>query len=242
RVDLVFSGATEPVYLDTRESGSEFVIPSLVTRHPWLSTTERPEGAVEFAYALSPIRGWAGSPSIDVTVRFPASMGWKPGSLAWTRSREGGEQIERTTVAAADAATLRFGFVRPGTTVLSGGPMIGVGSRLDVKELRVRLGYELAAPSWVIYSAAVETSFHGRTTLVPLVEATTPDLVVLIPSLGLGAGVPVQIRQGQPALVGVRGQLTVSFPIFSMVVPVDWFPGASGNDRVQVSMLAQASF
>ncbi|HEY1697184.1 MAG TPA: hypothetical protein VGG39_33720 [Polyangiaceae bacterium] len=242
REELVFEGTTEAVYLERNDSGMEFVLPPLFTRHPWLATEERYEAAVEFAYALSPIRSWSGSPSIDVTVRHSPSLAWKPGDLAWAHSREGGEAVERTTIASASASTLRFGFIRPGTTVLNGGPLVGAGGRLDTKELRVRLGYEVGGPWWAIYSAAVETSFHGRTTIIPAVEAALPDILVLVPSLAVGAGVPTQLRDGKPAIVGVRGQFTMSFPIVSMVVPVDFFPGAVGDNRWQVSMLAQASF
>jgi hypothetical protein len=240
--ELVFAGTTEAVYLERSEPGWEFVLPPLFTRHPFLTTPERYEAAVEFAYALSPIRSWAGSPSIDVTVRHPPSLAWKGEGFAWTHAREHGAAVERATIGSATASTLRFGFVRPGTTVLNGGPMIAIGGRLDAKELRARLGYEVGGPWWAIYSAAVETSFHGRTTIVPAMEAALPDILVLFPSLAVGVGVPTQLRDGQPAIVGARGLFTASFPIVSMVLPVDWFPGASGSDRWQVSMLAQASF
>jgi hypothetical protein len=109
-------------------------------------------------------------------------------------------------------------------------------------ELRTRLGYEIAGPTAVIYSGAVETSFHGRTTLVPVVELATPDIIIIIPSLGLGAGVPVQLRSGEATLVGARVQLTVSFPVVSLVIPFDWFPGGAGSEQAQVALLAQASF
>jgi len=243
RVDLVFSGTTEPVRIENQQVLGEWAIPPLTTRHPWLATEERLDGSLDFAYALSPIRSWAGSPTIDVSVRFPGSLRWSGArGVAWKRTREGTDEVARATVAAADASTLRFGFVKPGTTILWGGPLVGVGGRLDAKELRVRLGYEVAQPSWAIYSAAVETSFHGRTTLVPLAEAATPDLLFVIPSLALGAGVPVQLRSGASTLVGARAQLTVAFPIVSMVVPFDWFPAGTSADRFQISMMAQASF
>lgn len=242
REDLVFSGTTDPVYLERGTPSWEFVLPPLFTRHPWLATEERYESAIEFAYALSPIRSWAGSPTIDVSVRHPARLAWKPDDVAWARSSEGGAVVERASIPSARASTLRFGFVRPATTVLNGGPMIGVGGRLDTKELRTRLGYELGGPSWAIYSAAVEASFHGRTTIVPAMELALPDILVLIPSLAIGAGVPTQLRDGKAAIVGARFQFAASFPIVSMVLPVDFFPGAVGDDRWQVSMLAQASF
>jgi hypothetical protein len=243
RADLVFSGKAEGVIDYEEGPGGEFALPPLKTRHPLLSTSPQSEVHNDFAYALSPIRGWAGSPTIDVTVRFPRSLEWKAmDGTAWRVAPEGGETVARASIASASASVLRFRLIRPGVTLLSGGPMLGIGGRLDAKELRARLGYELADPYWLIYSAAVEASFHGRTTLVPVIEAATPDLAFIIPSWAFGLGVPVQVRSGEATLVGARAQVTVAFPFVSMVVPFDWFPGATGGDRTQISMMAQASF
>jgi hypothetical protein len=241
RADLVFEGEMEPVYRELGFDREEFVIDGIYARHPWLSTEPRYDERVEYAYALSPIRSWGGSPPIDVSVRLTNGLRWVPDS-AWTVGLEGGAVVARTTVAARDASVLRFTAIRPGTTVLNGGPFVAAGGRVGPAELRTRLGYELAGPRAVIYSAAVETSFHGRTTLVPVVEVASPDLLVLIPSFGLGVGVPVQLRSSAPALVGVRAQVTVSFPVVSLVVPFDWFPGGAGSEQGQIAMLALASF
>jgi hypothetical protein len=54
--------------------------------------------------------------------------------------------------------------------------------------------------------------------------------------------VPVQLRSGAPTLVGARVELTVSFPVVSLVVPFDWFPAGAGNEQAQIALLAQASF
>ena len=242
RAELVFEGMMEPLLERYGFNREEFLIHALLARHPWLSTDPRDDDTAEYAYALSPIRSWGGSPNIEVTVRLGPGLHWAPPEGAWTVGRDAEGFVARTTVAARDASVLRFGTITPGTTVLNGGPFVAAGGRIGPAELRTRLGYEIAYPQAVIYSAAVETSFHGRTTLVPLVEAATPDILLIIPSLGLGAGVPVQLRSGAPALVGARVQLTVSFPVVSLVMPFDWFPGGTGSEQGQIAMLAQASF
>ncbi|HEY3817952.1 MAG TPA: hypothetical protein VGL81_12315 [Polyangiaceae bacterium] len=242
RAELVFEGKMEPVFQELDFNRDEFVIDALLARHPWLSTESRSDSRVEYAYALSPIRSWAGAPSIEVTVRLGGGLRWATPDGAWRVGVEGGEKVARATVQARDASVLRFAVMQPGNTFLNGGPFIAAGGRIGPAELRTRLGYEIGYGRALIYSAAAETSFHGRTTLVPLVEAATPDIAIIIPSLGLGVGVPVQLRSGAPTLVGARAQLTVSFPIVSLVVPFDWFPGGAGDERFQVAMLAQASF
>jgi len=243
RATLVFAGSIRPITLNTRrEVISEFGIAPLETRHLWLGTPALNDANDEFAYALSPIRGWAGSSSIDVSVRCTSAALWRPGQGDWTLTSEGGGLVARRTIAAADAATLKFGVVTTGTTVLHGGPMVGAGGRLGSGgAFRARFGYEGAVPWWLIWSASVETDFKGTTTIVPLGEFPTPDIIFVIPSIGLGAGVPVQLRSNAGTHVGARMQLTLSFPVLSMVLPVDVFPGAS-SDVWQVGLFGQASF
>jgi hypothetical protein len=242
RATLVFSGRMAPVSFATRAGvTSAYTIAPLETRHPWLGTRARTDSVDEFEYALSPIRGWAGSPDIDVVVRCGSARLWRDGQAGWTVGEDEEGFAARQTVAAADAGTLRFDVVRAGTTVLHGGPLIGVGAHLGAGELRARLGYEAALPWWVIYSASIETDFRNTTTIAPVVEVASPDLLVLVPSIGLGAGVPVQLRSGEATRVGARMQLTLSFPVLSLVLPVDVFPGAT-TDVWQVSLFGQASF
>jgi hypothetical protein len=219
----------------------ELAFPPLEVRHLWLGTTARHEGVEEFAYALSPIRAWAGTATIDVSVHATAGRRWSEGQDGWTVTDESGGRVARRTVAASDASTLRFKLVRPATGLLNGGPLVGVGGRLDAPEFRGRLGYEVAYPWWLIYSASVETSFKGRTTIAPVVEAASPNGAYIIPSVGLGLGLPVQFASGQGARAGLRMQLTLSFPLVSVVFPVDVFPGAS-NDVWQAALFGQLSF
>jgi hypothetical protein len=243
RATLVFAGHMRSVpRLDDEDLVTrELAFPPLEVRHLWLGTTARHAGVEEFAYALSPIRAWAGSATIDVAVHATSGRPWNEGQDGWTVTDEGGERVARRSVATRDAATLRFTLVRPATGILHGGPLIGVGARLDAPEARGRLGYEVAYPWWLIYSASVETSFKGRTTVVPVVEAATPNGAYVIPSVGLGAGVPVQFVSGQGARAGLRMQLTLSFPLVSVVFPVDVFPGAA-SDVWQAALFGQLSF
>ncbi len=243
RVTLVFSGRMHPVAGTRGSVVGEPAIAPLTTRHPWLGTTARSDRTESYAYALSPIRHWGGSPNIDVTVRCASEHCWPSGQEGWTVNRDGGAFVARRTIAARDASILSFAIVgAPGTNVLHGGPLVGVGARLDAAEFRGRLGYEAAFPWWMIGSASVETNFKNAATFIALAEAATPDLFGFIPSLGIGAGLPVQVRSGAATLVGIRMQLTVSFPVVSIVLPVDAFPEAAERDRWQAGLFAQASF
>jgi hypothetical protein len=243
RATLVFSGRIRPISGTRGDVVGYMATAPLETRHPWLGTRARSDETALYAYALSPIRDWAGSPNIDVTVRCPDARFWEQGQEGWTASLEDGGFVARRTVAARDASTLSFTIVeKPGTRVLNGGPFVGIGDRLDAGQLRARIGYEIAIPWWVIWSASAETDFKGTTTLVALGEVASPDVLVVVPSLALGAGVPVQIRSGAATRAGVRMQLTVSFPVLSIVLPVDVFPGDASSETWQVGLFAQASF
>ncbi len=243
RATLVFSGRMHPFTFETRSDVvGEYGLPPLETRHLVLGTRARKDTISTYAYALSPLQSWAGSPTIDVTVRCPSARYWGRGQDGWTVGRDADGFVARRTLGARDASTLHFDVVTPGTSVLHGGPLVGFGGRIDAGELRGRFGYEAAVPWWVIWSTSVETSFKGTTTIIPLGEVATPDLLAFIPSLGLGAGVPVQMRSGAPTQVGARLQLTFSWPVLSVVLPVDLFPRAQSGDVFQVGLYAQASF
>ncbi len=243
RATLVFSGRMRPVSGLRGNVVGYMALPPLETRHPWLATRARDDRTARYAYALSPIRHWAGSPNIDITVRCPSSACWAAGQEEWSVSPDSGGFAARRTIASRDASTLSFNLIDvPGTNVLHGGPLVGVGARLDAPAFRARLGYEAALPWWVVWSASAEADFKGTTTLIALGEVASPDLFVLIPSFGLGLGVPLQFRSGTGAHVGVRMQLTVSFPVVSIVLPVDVFEGGPSRDTWQVGLFAQASF
>jgi hypothetical protein len=242
--DLVATGTMSPV--SAYWGGSEeFTISGLLARHPVLSTKERSDTEYEFAYLLSPIRTWSGTPTIDVTIRYPSS--WTlatesgPAMVSWTHGSESGTAVDSARLDASTAAHLAMHFGVPGTRLLNGGPFLGIGPRFSERGPRLRLGYEIGGPSWLAYALAGETNFEKDVTVIPSVEAMTPDIAVLIPSLAFGIGMPVQAKSGSPTLVGVRAQLALSFPFLSLVFPFDWYP-ASPSGGLHTAMLAQVSF
>ncbi len=243
RATITFSGRMRPVSRITGAAAHGFAQSPIEVRHVWLGTRERREAKSSYAYAVSPIRSWGGAPMIDVEVHVPDARFWADGQDDWTATDERGETVARRRIASRDVTTLRFELVTaPGTSVLHGGPLVGVGSRFDTRGIRARFGYEVAAPSWLIVSAAVDTDFASVTTLAPLAEVASPNLLVFIPSVGVGAGVPVQLRSGSSPRVGFRGQLTLSFPVVSLVFPLDVYPGAPRGDVWQAGLYGQASF
>jgi hypothetical protein len=243
RATLVFAGHIRPVLAGIPGGpGGYGSLPPLETRHLWLGTKARREVVDAYAYALSPLRSWGGSPTIDVTVRCRSARFWAKDQHAWSESEDDTGFVARRTLAAEDASTLSFRVVRePGTWLLHGGPFAGIGGRIDEGQLRARFGYEFAVPWWVLWSGAVEANFKGTTTLIPMGEIAS-SMILFIPSVGLGAGVPVQFRSGAGVEVGTRAQLTVSFPILSIVLPIDLFPRAGAGNVWQVGLFAQASF
>ncbi|HKB49303.1 MAG TPA: hypothetical protein VKC57_16470, partial [Ktedonobacterales bacterium] len=134
--------------------------------------------------------------------------------------------------------TLEFAFDEPESAALRiGGPLFALGSPLGSRhELRLRAGVELGLGESLLAAAVVESNLGDRWTVVPLLDAATPEILV-IPSLGLGLGVPVQFLRGARTRVGGRIQLTASLPFVSLVVPFDVFA-----DEVQTAMYGQVSF
>jgi len=231
----------------TTAAGDRLTAP-LTMRHPWLGTDALTEGSASYFYAVWPIRSWAGTPSVDATVRCSSPCVWPSGQKGWTLSHDRTGFVARCTIAAHDVSTsmLTFDLVtEPGTTThaLHGGPLVGLGGRIvDASRLRARIGYEAAFPWWVIWSAAAETDFRDTATIIPLLGEVASPGALFVPSLGIGAGIPVQFRSGAGVQAGARLQGTVSFPVLSLVIPVDVYPGAASAYVWQLGLFGQASF
>lgn len=191
------------------------------SRHPWLSV-RRPRRHYTLVYLVAPIRTWAGSPAIHVRLEYPASWNISSDPVLAPTS-EGGAQIATGTIAAT-TDTLRFELEAPGWPVVFGGPSIGLGGSTGAHSaFRGRLAYELAAPSWLHTSVAVEADHHGRVFAIPMLEAAAP-MIFAFPSMGLGVGVPFELRPELRA--GVRLHVDAFFFGGGVTAAVDIYPKA----------------
>lgn len=89
-------------------------------------------------------------------------------------------------------------------------------------------------------SLAYETLDDRRRThytIVPAIEVASPSFILIIPSLAAGVGVPVQLHSSGPPSVGARAQLAMSFPLVSILVPLDVY--FDDGARPQLAFLTQ---
>ena len=247
RARLVFRGPLRPIRFEDPGPKEGYAIPALRVRHVALASKNLPTWdrvELEYLYLLSPLRGWAGDPNVTITVRYPLARDFTPSSPAPWRSETDGEIVtSTTTVRAATADNLRFRLSRNPFPIMHGGPLLGIGPRIGREELRARFGYEIGGPEALVYSVAGETNFRDYVTAVATVEAASPSFVFIIPSLALGIGVPVQFRKDAPTRVGVRGQLAISWPLVSLLFPIDVYVAEnSSGAHVEGAFVTQVSF
>lgn len=110
------------------------------------------------------------------------------------------------------------------------GPFVagGVGFGPQIRA-RLRAGYELSAPDFMVYSAAVEGDAVEELLVVPAIEAALPSVWLIFPSVGVGVGAPVMVLpQARP---GVRVQLTAGWLYAAIVGSVDVYPAFAGAGR-----------
>ncbi|UQA61276.1 hypothetical protein [Polyangium aurulentum] len=239
----------------TRSVYHEYGIDGVSARHPLLHQGDAERHIYGVDYLLSPIRTWADVHRMEVSIRYPRS--WEvTGSLyagegapreSWRSLEERGEKVERYLLegkpdpkSKGGALTLRIS--TPGAIVQHGGPFVGIGGVVgsgDAAGFRMRFGYEMAAPWWVIESISADVDFRGRVVVTPAVEAVSGQLVFL-PSMSIGLGVPVQILP--TPTVGGRILATLQYPILGFVTAVDIFPAPAPRAAdVQVSLMARLS-
>jgi hypothetical protein len=221
--------------------GRGYALDPVHARHQLIQPAPAPAPVVQASYYLSPIRTFASAGPITLVVEHPSS--WTPSiRLETTDGRVEPVELEagRATLPSDRARMLRLTFDHS-PTVHSGGPFAGIGGAFgEGGGLRLRAGYELAAPSWLFWSVTAETDADSLFILTPLVEAAS-DQVLIIPSFGFGAGVPVRIEP-EPA-VGARLQASMTLYKLGLVGSFDWFPrGDAGEAETRFSLLGYFYF
>jgi len=250
RGSLVFAGPLDATYRDNPNAHGGLAIPAYQARHAALASNDQRDASYSYQYLLAPLWTWGGA-RVAIAVEFDVPRRWRfsPPELApsamrqvWSTTTTGGRTVARVVLAgdATGAPGLPFSFVVPRRPLLNGGPLVGVGGAFgDAHGLRLRVGYEVARPSWMVYSLALETNARDRVSGALVAEAASPCLAFIIPSLGLGLGPVVEHRPGQTA-TGARVQTTLGWLLVSAVLHVDVFPGET--DPARWGLLGQVSF
>lgn len=248
---LVAEGRLEP----ERYFRPSYSQPALWARHPVLGSPVHRTHAFHVQYEVAPIRSWAaGAPPPRISLTLTVPRQWdtlvslrRPGgdeasrhlapSPGVTRER-GDERVHEVELDSAQVDTLELDLQLPRRTLRHGGPFVALGGALGPSGgLRARLGYEVAAPEWLLWSVTGETDFSRLLQFAAVAEAAT-ELLLIIPSVSVGLGVPVRVLPERQ--VGARAQVSLQWPYVGFVASLDVFPFAA--DVLQVSLLGRASF
>jgi hypothetical protein len=204
-------------------------------------------------YLMSPINTWARVGEIKIRVEHPSrwrfragfANGRDPGAHEprWSREARGAVAVATAETRGRQDETLWVRFFAPPPSIENGGVLLGVGGRLgDRSGFRARLGYEIAWAKSRLISLSADTDFRELLQLTPAFEVALPA-VLIVPSLGAGLGLPVQLRPD--ARVGVRGQLSAMFYAVGVVASLDYFPKVdvmTDPTRLRATLLARLSF
>jgi hypothetical protein len=108
-----------------------------------------------------------------------------------------GAGVEEASASVAGADSISVELSIPGSPVWGGGPFAGSGYWFGPsadRGPRLRLGYELAAPVWILHALAVETDAHRVFDVIPASELVSSSALPFPFVFGIGAGVPVRMR------------------------------------------------
>lgn len=181
----------------------------------------------------------AEQPGVSTHVRARAPVGWRIFRYDPTVDAGGSFAHRRSLDTSVDANAFSGLYLR--NRPLLHGPLVaaGVGFGPQIRP-RLRAGWEFAAPSFMLYSIAVEGDVREELLVVPTIEAALPSLWGVVPAPALGIGAPVLVLpEPRP---GVRVQAALSFPVASLVGNVDVYPARQGMGRaLRGSLMLQLS-
>jgi hypothetical protein len=202
--------------------GAGYERPALNARHSIFQPAAPASTGISASYYLASIRSFSSVGPIEVSVRVPSNwttrLHVESNQGRWTPITS-----PRATIDARSASFLHLSFERT-VGLQPGGPMLAVGGAFgEHGGVRLRAGYEIAAPEWLFYAATFETDGDDHFAVTPLVEAATPQILI-VPSLALGVGAPVRIQPDRA--VGARIQASLGVWKLGFVTSVDWFPAA----------------
>jgi hypothetical protein len=214
--------------------GDFLMRPGLSARHPLVGSYPGPPTATDLMVAGVYVERFASFGLRKVTLRVPA--GWDLG--AHDGVDQGVDGSVRTialvpTVAGAPLLlNARLGY--PARTVVRGGPLFGVGYGFESRcagcesAPRVRFGWETGVGRFFVFGLSGESAGTHREVAAATLDLAIPvfpNVTRWIPSITLGAGVPVRVARTPQ--VGVRAQASLLWKLGDVSVGVgiesDWF-------------------
>ncbi len=191
---------------------------------------------------LDRVLGAPRDPDATVTMRVTAPAWWSGFARTEDARYEDLTRRRATITRGVESDAIELGWELR-RWVLPGGPLIGVGGGLgDGSGLRLRAGYEFAAPRYVVYSLAVESDAKSHVELIPAIEGVPPwgAVLSLFPMPSLGVGAPIQVWPETRA--GVRAQLGLGWYVVTLLLALDVFPAvATGPRLLRGGIMAQFS-
>jgi hypothetical protein len=258
-VELITTGRLRLTF-STPVDDLPFTIEALYARHPWGRFQEHETRALGFEYLASFSSTWSSPHQLRLKLRTPNDWSaegrtvreaedpglFTPGFSLPSPAGEDMDERELRLDGPAEsgvrAVTLHVDTRPPQPRFFHGGPYLGIGSGFgkgDLENFRMRVGYEISAPDWLIESLSFETDFRKRSFVTPAVELATRQFFFL-PSVSAGLGIPIQVFPR--ASPGVRLLLGAQIFMVGIVGTVDLFPGLSTPEgRVQGSLMARFS-
>lgn len=205
-------------------------------RHPVVSPGPDPEIALVYDFETGPPRTHDAKASIGVIYPGTSRIRAEPRPEESNHGRVRGESETGFNYGRRQRWMTLY---RP-RTFARGGPFVGVGGGWNsARAIRLRAGYELAAPRWLVFAGAVETDTTDLR-FVPTISAMTKlTSRLVVPGAAFGLGAPIQALPR--ARLGIRAQAEVFWRIVGIVGAADVYP-ERGGARVVGSLFGQLSF
>ncbi len=153
-------------------------------------------------------------------------------------SKRQGRTVMRLASAGAESPRLGLVLTEPGELFHRGGPIIGAGVRLG-EGFEMRLGWEVAAPDWVLYTLNLESDFQETFRIAPVVQFASPANPGIPMAFIFGIGGTLDVA---PKVEGaVRMQATFQMFIVGLSMAADIYV-ARDPIGAKISLMGELTF
>ncbi len=225
---MIVKGVVE---LEPTQYWYSWASPSTYTRHPFLNK-KAGEGSYSMDYIVSPIKSWKSVGDINVSIELPSN--WiMTSNISKVLTIQHNDSIKGCQLYKGilnnELPTTIFVSIDKPSQLYIGGLSVGF-NKINSNSFSNRYSWEFGYynkhwSNWMVNIIGIvdyETDYKTYNQICATVMPSTPEMTLIIPSIGLGFGMPVRFQNNR-TYVGFRFRVDYYWTLFGISIAWDTF-------------------